>query len=93
MNSSSKASKLASKCRLAEQTERFDDMLVCVKEMVAEEYPVDEEFRNFLSIGYKNVMGANRSAWRAVCNLEQKEMDKVGPFEPEIAPAAGDKVV
>lgn len=64
-------------CRLAEQTERFDDMLNFVRQMIAKDHPVDDELTTCLSIAFKNVMGANRSTWRAVCNLELKEKDKV----------------
>lgn len=64
-------------CRLAEQTERFDDMLNFVRQMIEHGHPVNDELTTCLSIAFKNVMGANRSTWRAVCNLEQKERDKV----------------
>ncbi len=32
-----------------------------------------EEGRNLLSVAYKNVVGARRSAWRVVSSLEAKE--------------------
>lgn len=63
--------------RLAEQTERFDDMVGFVKEIVREDIDVTEEIRNLVSIAYKNVMGLDRTTWRAVYNLEQKEKEKV----------------
>lgn len=77
--------------RLAEQTERFEDMVKYVKEVVKDlkktnkeangRVEVSEEFRNLLSIAYKNVIGANRSTWRAVFSLEQKEKEKVVQFK------------
>lgn len=64
--------------RLAEQTERFEDMVKYVKQVLKEEEDITDEVRNLISIAYKNIVGANRSTWRAVCNLEQKEKEKVG---------------
>lgn len=63
--------------RLAEQTERFEDMIGFVKEIVRDQIEVTEEIRNLVSIAYKNVMGLDRTTWRAVYNLEQKEKEKV----------------
>ena len=38
------------------------------------ELTVDE--RNLLSVGYKNVIGARRAAWRILSSIEQKEESK-----------------
>ncbi|CDF34759.1 14-3-3 protein [Chondrus crispus] len=63
--------------KIAEQAERFDEM---VKEMStvareagdgASELSVEE--RNLLSVAYKNVIGARRASWRIVSSIEQKE--------------------
>lgn len=52
-------------------------MIKFVKEIIRDDYEVTEEVNNLISIAYKNVISANRSAWRAVANLEQKEKEKV----------------
>ena len=48
-----------------------------MKIYIDEKRDINEEARNLLSIGYKNVVGTKRTAWRAVSNLEQKEKEKV----------------
>ena len=72
------------RAKLAEQAERYDDMVV---EMTAvakrDEGDLSNEERNLLSVAYKNVVGARRSAWRIVSSLEAKatEDDKRGLAE------------
>lgn len=66
------------KAKLAEQAERYDDMADAMKKCVNHLYcessgaPLDNEERNLLSVAYKNVVGARRSAWRVVSSIEQK---------------------
>ncbi|XP_028316739.1 14-3-3 protein zeta/delta [Gouania willdenowi] len=64
---------LIRKAKLAEQTERYEDMVMFMKQ-VAEGKPdltIDE--RNLLSVAYKNVVGAKRSSWRVLNSIEEKE--------------------
>ena len=70
-------SDLASQAKIAEQAERYDDMVEAMKSMVerAEENLSDEE-RNLLSVAYKNVVGARRSAWRIISSIEAKSEDE-----------------
>lgn len=37
---------------------------------------LQDDHRNLLSVAYKNVVGARRSAWRVVSSIEQKKKDK-----------------
>lgn len=64
--------------RLAEQAERYEDMVEYMKRVsqMGTELSLDE--RNLLSVAYKNSVGARRQAWRAVNTLEQREAQK-GP--------------
>merc|ERR1711907_150994 len=55
--------------KLAEQAERYEDMVKYMKQIVelgikAHELTVEE--RNLLSVGYKNMMSVRRTAWRTV---------------------------
>ncbi|ESR37051.1 hypothetical protein WN944_026805 [Citrus x changshan-huyou] len=62
--------------KLAEQAERYEEMVQYMEKVVAsastgEELTVEE--RNLLSVAYKNVIGARRASWRIVSSIEQKE--------------------
>ncbi|XP_030847765.1 14-3-3 family protein artA isoform X2 [Strongylocentrotus purpuratus] len=59
--------------KLAEQAERYDEMVNHMKDVarVNEELSVEE--RNLLSVAYKNVIGARRASWRIVSSIEQKD--------------------
>lgn len=68
---------LVQKAKLAEQAERYDDMTSLMKTVTKEHPALSTEERNLLSVAYKNVVGARRSSWRVVSNIEQKtENDK-----------------
>lgn len=70
--------KCVQKAKLAEQAERYDDMSGFMNQCVTGGYtadpktPLDNEERNLLSVAYKDVVGARRSAWRVVSSIEQK---------------------
>jgi len=68
--------------KLAEQCERYDEMLVCMKRVVkggaSGSADLSNEERNLLSVAYKNVIGSRRACWRAISSLEQKEDVKRG---------------
>ena len=70
---------LVAKAKLAEQAERYDDMVTYMTKLVESTKEVlSDEQRNLLSVAYKNVVGARRSAWRIISNLEDKaEGDEV----------------
>ncbi|GFO22006.1 hypothetical protein PoB_004851100 [Plakobranchus ocellatus] len=61
--------------KLAEHTERYDDMARAMRKVTEIDGKLTEEKRNLLSVAYKNVVGARRSAWRLISMAEQKQKD------------------
>jgi len=69
--------------KLAETSERYEDMVVFMKQLVDKklaslkdadddtlakaEFVLSTENRNLFSVAYKNVVGSRRSSWRALC--------------------------
>ncbi|XP_042460922.1 14-3-3 protein 9-like [Zingiber officinale] len=62
--------------KLAEQAERYDEMLDAMKKVANLGVDLTVEERNLLSVGYKNVVGARRASWRILSSIEQKEEAK-----------------
>jgi 14-3-3 protein epsilon len=62
---------LVYKAKLAEQAERFDEMVADMKEVAKQPQELTVEERNLLSVAYKNVIGARRASWRTL-NMEEK---------------------
>ncbi|GAA0162588.1 scaffold/adaptor protein [Lithospermum erythrorhizon] len=59
--------------KLAEQAERYDEMVEAMKNVANMNVELTVEERNLLSVGYKNVVGARRASWRILSSIEQKE--------------------
>ena len=59
--------------KLAEQAERYDEMVQAMKKVAQMNVELTVEERNLLSVAYKNVIGARRASWRIVSSIEQKE--------------------
>jgi 14-3-3 protein epsilon len=60
--------------RVADQAERYDDMVQFLKEIMAESSEdVSVDVRNLLSVGFKNLIGSRRAAWRTVSAIEQNK--------------------
>ena len=76
---------LVYKAKLAEQGERYEDMVKIMKEVAnnAKELTLDQ--RNLLSVGYKNVVGVKRTAWRTISALESKEESRKNLKRAELA--------
>ena len=59
--------------RVAEQAERFEDMVDFLKQAIdaksGEDFTIDE--RNLLSVGFKNLIGSQRGAIRTIGAIEQ----------------------
>jgi vacuolar-type H+-ATPase subunit H len=47
-----------------------------MKQVTEEDGKLTADQRNLLSVAYKNVVGARRSAWRVISSLEQKYTDE-----------------
>lgn len=62
--------------KLAEQAERYDEMVNFMKEVAKLNTELSVEERNLLSVAYKNVIGARRASWRIISSIEQKEDSK-----------------
>lgn len=64
------------RAKLAEQAERYDEMVEEMRKVAALNTELSVEERNLLSVAYKNVIGARRASWRIVSSIEQKEEAK-----------------
>ncbi|GAV29957.1 hypothetical protein PICMEDRAFT_72980 [Pichia membranifaciens NRRL Y-2026] len=62
--------------KLAEQAERYEEMVENMKAVASSGQELSIEERNLLSVAYKNVIGARRASWRIVSSIEQKEEQK-----------------
>ncbi|EGG10136.1 uncharacterized protein MELLADRAFT_71063 [Melampsora larici-populina 98AG31] len=62
--------------KLAEQAERYDEMVTFMKDVAKLGVELSVEERNLLSVAYKNVIGARRASWRIISSIEQKEDTK-----------------
>jgi len=58
--------------KLAEQAERFDEMVSHMKAVAIQPQELSVEERNLLSVAYKNVIGARRASWRVITSIESK---------------------
>ncbi|CAE7734569.1 BMH2 [Symbiodinium sp. CCMP2592] len=59
--------------RLAEQAERYEDMVEYMKRVACMGSELNLDERNLFSVAYKHAVGARRQAWRAVNTLEKRE--------------------
>ncbi len=62
--------------KLAEQAERYEEMVENMKNVASSGQELSVEERNLLSVAYKNVIGSRRASWRIVSSIEQKEETK-----------------
>jgi len=70
--------KLVEMAKLAEQAERYDDMVKFMTDLTKQGDKLSDEQRNLLSVAFKNVVGARRSAWRIISSIESKANEKEG---------------
>ncbi|XP_043225428.1 14-3-3 protein epsilon-like [Amphibalanus amphitrite] len=64
------------KAKLAEQAERYEEMVEAMQTLACLDVELTVEERNLLSVAYKNVIGARRASWRIISSIEQKEETK-----------------
>jgi len=62
--------------KLAEQAERYGEMVDFMKKVAHLKVELTVEERNLLSVAYKNEIGARRASWRIISSIEQKEESK-----------------
>ncbi|KAJ1818724.1 Growth-regulating factor 12, partial [Coemansia sp. RSA 2599] len=62
--------------KLAEQAERYDEMVKYMKAVAKLGSDLSVEERNLLSVAYKNVIGSRRASWRIVSSIENKEQSR-----------------
>ncbi|CAN9511137.1 unnamed protein product [Ophioblennius macclurei] len=67
---------LVYQAKLAEQAERYDEMVESMKKVAKKDVELTVEERNLLSVAYKNVIGARRASWRIISSIEQREESK-----------------
>jgi len=67
--------------KLAEQAERYDDMVESMKKVAHMGADLSVEERNLLSVAYKNVIGARRASWRVLSSIEVKESERANDSE------------
>eukprot|EP00501_MAST-03F_sp_TOSAG23-6_P001406 GSMAST32.ASY1.ANO1.1462.1 assembled CDS len=64
--------------RLAEQCDRYEDMISYMNRVAESKGTLDVEERNLFSVAYKNVAGGQRASWRILTSLlDANELDKV----------------
>ena len=58
--------------RVAEQAERFEDMVEFLKPVLDQKgADVSSDERNLLSVAFKNLISSKRTAWRTISAIEQ----------------------
>lgn len=62
--------------KLAEQAERYEEMVESMKKVAKIDQELTVEERNLLSVAYKNLIGSRRASWRIITNIETKEETK-----------------
>merc|ERR1712070_108631 len=70
--------------KLAEQAERYDDMVSFMDAIIKlglQGNELETEERNLISVGYKNKMSTRRTAWRTVNEAVKSKEEKNAPAE------------
>jgi len=75
--------------KVAEQAERYEDMLIFLKPVLKKSSELQIEERNLVSVAFKNISGNKRTAWRALTAIEEnpkyeKYHEKTKTFKQKI---------
>lgn len=57
--------------KVAEQAERYEDMLTFLQPLIKKSEELTNEERNLISVPFKNLSGNKRTAWRALTAIEE----------------------
>ena len=69
--------------RVAEQAERFDDMVAYLGQMIEmKKGDLTNDDRNLLSVGFKNLISSSRAALRQITAIAENQNAKYACFEP-----------
>uniref|UniRef100_A0A914DS74 14-3-3 domain-containing protein n=1 Tax=Acrobeloides nanus TaxID=290746 RepID=A0A914DS74_9BILA len=60
------------RAKLAEQAERYNDMVQVMKQVAEMGTELSNEERNLLSVAYKNVISSRRNSWRVISTCEAR---------------------
>ena len=79
--------------RMAEQCERYEEMIEFVRHFISKiSSELSEDERNILSVAFKNTVGNRRTAWRVLNSIEQKEARRGNEENKSRAAAYKEKV-
>ncbi|KAG0734221.1 hypothetical protein G6F57_010283 [Rhizopus arrhizus] len=78
--------------KIAEQAERYDEMVTFVKEAIQINGSLSTEERNLLSTSFKNVVGAHRNSLRIIYSVLAREKEKENEAQVNIVERYKDKI-
>jgi 14-3-3 protein epsilon len=64
---------LVARAKIAEQAERYSEMVRLIGQVFKQEPEITQEQRNLFSAGYKNLVASRRSSLRTINNLQRTE--------------------
>ena len=76
--------------KVAEQCERYDEMIVCMKRLISLNPVLTLEEKNLLSVAYKNVVGARRAPWRTLQSFADSSSVEVRQFKQRMEAEIGE---
>ena len=78
--------------KLAEQAERYDEMVEAMKWVAELDLELEDEERNLLSVAYKNVFGPRRASWRIISSIVQKGKENGEEYKEGLTKAYRDQI-